>query len=273
VSAICPSCGASLPEGAGACAACGAPALAHGDTVVEPLPPHETGRVPVHFTSVQPRWFGVAPAAALLLLAGLSLFAAILLFAFGHWPIGLILVGLTLLLLGAFGEAAKRKPDTQFARRAFDAFRAARARAGVAVGSAAARTRAQRELARARQELMSLQHLRRAKVSELGEAVLTGDDAAATALKDEIGGLERLAAEKEAEMQAIANRTHEHIEQARMSVQRTMVEVPEDPDDPETEPAEPPPQYPPPDEGNPPDPVRIPEPYPPPEITTPEAGR
>jgi hypothetical protein len=271
VSAICPSCGASLPEDAGACSACGTPAPARGDTVAEQLPPDETGHVPIHFTSVQPRWFGIAPAAGLLVLAGISLLAAILLFVFGHWPVGLILVGLTLLLLAAFGEAAKRKPDSAFARRSFDAFRAARARAGVAVGSAAARTRAQRELAQVRHELLSLQHHRRAKVAELGEAALAGDEPAMAALKDEIGGLDELAAQKEAEMEAIATRTQEHIEQARMAVQPTMIELPEGPDDPETGPAEPPPQYPPPDEGNPPDPARIPEPYPPPEITTPES--
>jgi hypothetical protein len=259
----------SLPEDAGACAACGAPAPARGDTVAEQLPLDEASEA--HFTSVQPRWFGVAPAAALLLLAGAALVAAILLFVFGHWPVGLILVGLALLLLAAFGEAAKRKPDSAFARRSFDAFRAARARAGVAVGSAAARTRAQRELAQARHELLSLQHRRRAKVAELGEAALAGDEAAMTGLKDEIGGLDELAAEKEAEMDAIANRTQEHIQQARMSVQPTMIEAPEDPNDPETAPAEQPPQYPPPDEGNPPEPARIPEPYPPPEITTPES--
>jgi hypothetical protein len=225
----------------------------------------------VSFARVQPRWFGVAPAAGLLVLAGLSLLAAILLFAFGHWPVGLIVVGLAFLLLAGFGEAARRKPDSAVARRSFEAFRAARARAGVAVGSAAERTRAQRELNSIRHELFRLQQHRGDKVAELGEAALAGDEAALAGLKDEIGGFDRLAAEKEAEMDAIANRTQEHIDQARMSVQPTMIELPEGPDDPETGPSEPPPQYPPPDEGNPPDPARIPEPYPPPEITTPEA--
>jgi len=273
VSATCQGCGATLPEDAAACSACGASARGLGDTVAEQLPPEETGHVPVYLTSVEPRWFGVPPAAGLLVLAALSTVAAILLFAFGHWPMGLILVGLTFLLLAAFGEAARRKPDSPFARRSLEAFRAARARAGVAVDSAAARTRAQRELAQARHELFSLGQHRQAKVADLGEAALAGDDAAMVALKEEIGGLDELAAEKEAHMEAIATRAQEHIDEARMSVQQTMIEVPEGPDDPETGPAEPPPQYPPPDEGNPPDPARIPEPYPPPEITTPESTR
>ena len=48
MSAICPSCGASLPDGGGACAVCGAPAPDAGDTVVEPLPVEETRPTPVH---------------------------------------------------------------------------------------------------------------------------------------------------------------------------------------------------------------------------------
>jgi hypothetical protein len=229
--------------------------------------------VPVHVVRAEPRWFGVAPAAALLGLAALSLLAAILLFSFGHWPVGLILIGLTLLLLAAFGEAAKRKPDSELARRSLDGFRAARARAGVVVSSAAMRTRAQRELTRTRHELMSLQRLRATKVAELGQATLAEDAATVEGLKREIGELDALAAEKEAEMHGIAERTDEHIRRARLSVQETMIELPDEPDDPETGPAEPPPQYPPPDEGDPPEPARIPEPYPPPEITTPESRR
>ena len=274
MSAICPSCGASLPDGGGACAACGT-AAPDGNTVVEPLPVEETGPTPVHFTAVQPRWFGVAPVAALLGLAAAALVVAILLFVFGHWPVGLVLVGLALLFLAAFGEAAKRRrPESPLARRSFNAIRAARERAGFAVGSAAARTRSQRELSRVRHELLGVEQLRQAKVTELGVAVLAEDDDQSARLKEEIGGLDQLAVEKEAEMEAIVARTREGIESARVAVQQTqMLELPDDPNDPETGPAEPPPEYPPPDEGNPPDPARIPEPYPPPEITPPGSER
>jgi hypothetical protein len=247
-----------------------------GDTAVAPLPLEETGHVPVHVVRVEPHWFGIAPAAGLLGLAALALLASILLFVAGHWPLGLILVGFTLLLLAAFGEAAKRKPESELARRSLDTLRAVRARASVAVGSAALRTRAQRELTRARHELMSLQQLRGTKVAELGEAALADEADAVERLKREIGELDALAAETEAELHEIAERTDEHIRHARMSVQQTMIEPPGepgDPGDPETGPAEPPPGYPPPDEGNPPEPARIPEPYPPPEITTPESSR
>jgi hypothetical protein len=236
--------------------------------VVEPLPPTETGPVPVHFDTVTARWFGIAPAALLLALAVLGVVLAIVLFALGRWPGGLIAFGASLFLLAAFGEAAKRKPDSAIAARSIDVFRAARERAGVAVGSAAARTRAQRELARARHELLGLQQKRQTMLVDLGAATLADDGERVTALKGEIGELDRLATEKEAEMEAIQTRTREGIEAARLAVQKTMmVQIPgEEPD--EDEP--PAPEYPPPDEGDPPDPARIPEPYPPPEITPPE---
>ena len=300
MSAICPSCGASIPDDAGACAACGTPAPARGDTVIEQLPPSETGPVPVSFGVAQPRWFGVAPAEALLLLAAAAVIAAIAAFATGRWPLGLVLLGLALLLLAGFAEAAKRKAQSRLATAPLQVFRSARERAGVAVESAAARSRAGRELARVRHELFELQQQRRTKIAALGEAAYAADAAAAAGLKDEIGELDRLAVGKEAEMQAIAERARQGIQRARLTVQKTEMlepaakpplrgsgpgegargnrEVPParnlEPPQPAPEPAGPevpriPEPYPPPDEGTPPEPARIPEPYPPPDETTP----
>jgi hypothetical protein len=245
-----------------------------GETAIEPLPPDETGRLPVRFDRATVRWFGIAPAAALLLLAAAALGAAILLFALGDWPIGLVLVGAALLLLAAFGEAARRKPDAPFARRSFEAWRRARERAGVAVESAARRSRAQRELTALRHELLGIEERRRAKLVELGEAALSEDEEAVAGLRDEIGGLDGLAADKEAEMQATALHAREGIERARLSVQSTQMLEPAEPEkyppaEPEQYPPSEPEEYPPPDEGNPPEPARIPEQYPPPDEGTP----
>ena len=96
----------------------------------------------------------------LLVLSGLTALVGILLFALGRSPAGLIGLGLALPSLAAFAEAAKRKPDPRLARRPHGAFRATRERAGVAGGSAAAGTRARRELVRARHELLGLQRRR-----------------------------------------------------------------------------------------------------------------
>jgi hypothetical protein len=269
VSATCPSCGASFPEGAAACPSCGAPA--DGGTVVDP-PPSDSAPS-IQYDVVTTRWFGVAPATALLFLAAAAAVAAVVLFATGRWPVGLIVSGLVLLLLAAFGEFAKRKPDTTVASRSLGAFRSARERAGVAVETAAARSRAGRELSRARNELFGMQEERRGKVVAIGEAALADDAERVSILKAEIGELDRLAAEKEAEMVAISTRVRAGIAQARLSVQQTqMVELPGAPREPEADPPAPVPTYPPPDEGTPPEPARIPEPYPPDEITPPESA-
>jgi hypothetical protein len=258
----------SLPEGAGACSGCGAPVPARGGSTAESSPAG-----PIHYDAATTRWFGVAPASVLLALAAAAAIAALALFATGRWPLGLILVGVVFLLMAGFGEVARRKPDTPAASRSLGAIRAARERARVAVESAAARTRASRELARARNELFGIQQSRREKVVELGEAALADDSGRTSALKAEIGELDRLAAEKEVEMETIAVRAREGIARARLSVQETqMVELPGAPRDPDEDPPAPPPAYPPPDEGTPPEPARIPEPYPPDEITPPESA-
>ena len=62
-------------------------------------------------------------------------------------------------------------------------------------------------------------------------------------------------------MAAVAAQTREHVQDARLQAQPTMVEVPDQP--------ERSPEYPPPDEGTPPEPAVVPEPYPPPDEGTP----
>ena len=263
MSAICPTCGAAVLEGTGGCAACGA-------TAIEALPQGETGPVPVAYDRVTPRWFGVAPVALLLGLAAVAFGGAVALFATGHWPVALILLGLSLFLLAGFGEAAKRKPDSAFAKRAFEALRSAREWAGVGVESAARRTRAQREAMQLRREGVALRLQRSLKVIDLGEAALREDEPAVAVLRDEIRGLERLAAGKEAELEETLERARARNAAARLSVQSTqLLEPPELPHAPEQYPPDEPEQYPPPDEGDPPDPPRIPEQYPPPELTPP----
>ena len=70
------------------------------------VPPSETGPVPVSMQRSEPRWFGVAPPQLLLAVAAIAFVVAIVLFATGHWPFGLILLGVAALLLAAFLEAA-----------------------------------------------------------------------------------------------------------------------------------------------------------------------
>jgi hypothetical protein len=100
--------------------------------------------------------------------------------------------------------------------------------------------------------------VRRGLLLELGDAVYRGDDQAAESARGRIGELDRLAAQKREEMQAIMEATHRRVERGRLEVQRTEVaEVPQEPATPA------------PGEANPPEPARIPEPYPPPDEGTP----
>ena len=105
----CPNCGAGLPATARFCPACGVQVDA-GSTVQEQIPPNETGPVPVSLQRSEPHWFGVAPPQLLLSVAVVAFVFAIVLFATGHWPFGLILLGAAALLLAAFLEAARRRP-------------------------------------------------------------------------------------------------------------------------------------------------------------------
>ena len=97
----CPQCGAGVPPTARFCPDCGA---ALGDAR-----PPETS--PISYRQAEPRWFGVAPPQLLLATGLAGLVLAVVLFATGNWPYGLILLGVGALLLAAFLEAARRRPE------------------------------------------------------------------------------------------------------------------------------------------------------------------
>jgi zinc ribbon protein len=139
--ASCPTCGAKLPRASKYCPQCGRPTEA-GDTKVLDVPADETGQVPVSYDRAEPRYYGVTPATLALVLALLALVAAIVLFATGHWPFGLILIGVAVLFGLVYLEAARRKPGG-----------ALRARAGAAADSLATRGRVTRRVLALRREV------------------------------------------------------------------------------------------------------------------------
>jgi hypothetical protein len=264
--ASCSNCGTELPKTSRYCPQCGHPAPA-GETKEMELPPDETGRVPVEYGQVEPRYYGVTPTTLVLVLAGAALTLAVVLFALGHWPFGLIAVGVSVLLVLVFLEAARRKPDGAVARSTADALDGFRTRAGVAAGSLATRGRAARRLLALRRELQRMGPLRARLLFELGDAVYRGDDQGTERARGQLAELDRLAALREAEMEAVVAQTQERLERRRLEVQQTeMVELPEPPGQPgEASPGAPaviPEPYPPPDEGNPPEPAIMPEPGP-----------
>jgi hypothetical protein len=231
------------------------------------LPPEETGRVPVEYAQSEPRYYGITPTTLVLVLAGAALTVAVVLFALGHWPFGLIALGVSVLLVVVFIEAARRKPDGVVARSTADALDGFRARAGVTADSLATRGRAARRLLAVRRELQRMSVVRARLLFELGDAVYRGDDSKAKRAREQVLELDELAALREAEVQAVVAQTQERLERRRLEVQPTeMVELPEPPAQPgEGTPGGPaviPEPYPPPDEGNPPEPAIIPEPGP-----------
>ena len=231
------------------------------------LPPDETGSVPVQYERAEPRYYGITPTTLVLVLGGVALTLGVVLFALGHWPFGLIALGVSVLLVLIFLEAARRKPDGAVARSTAEALDGYRARAGVAAGSLATRGRAARRLLALRRELQRMGLLRERLLFELGAAVYRGDDQATERVRGQVRELDGLAALREGEMEAVVARTQERIERRRLEVQATeMVELPDQPPQPgESTPGGPaiiPEPYPPPDEGNPPEPAIMPEPGP-----------
>ena len=215
--------------------------MTEGATKVLDLPPDERGPVPVTHARAEPRYYGVTPTALAVGIAAVILVAAIVLFATGHWPVGLILLGVFVLLLVLSVETG-----------------AFRDRAGVAAESFATRGRVTTRTLSLRRELRKLSVLRGRLLFELGEAVYRGDEQATEAARGRLTDLDEAWRQKEAEMQTVIAQAHDRPTE--------MVEIPDEPAPPGQQdpggPAVIPEPYPPPDEGDPPQPAVIPEPGP-----------
>jgi hypothetical protein len=241
--------------------------------------------VPLSVSSVEPRLFGVTPPMAVLVLGVAALVVGGVLLATGRWQPGALALGAALVLLATFAGVARRKPDGIVARASAGALGTVRARAGYAVDALATRSRAGRELTRARRQLLDLGAERERGLRELGEAVYGNDRKGTKRLRAELAELDARIERKETEMATIASDARDRLERARLQVQSTeMVEIPEPPSpspSPTPEPPSPVPEpgpippvpepgpippvpepYPPPDEATPPEPARIPEPGP-----------
>jgi len=223
-----------------------------GSTVQAAVPANETGPVPVSLQRSEPHWFGVAPPHVLLAVAGITFVFAIVLFATGHWPYGLILLGAAALLLAAFLEAARRRPDSGVTRASVDA----RERARSSWETLRARQIATVEARRIQSALLLLESDRGRALQDLGAAAHGQDATAEGAVRERLAELDAHEAELRTRLEAALGEADERIRKARLPVQETMMVLP-------TEPS------PPPDEATPPQPAIIPEPYPPPDEATP----
>lgn len=212
------------------------------------LPGEEVGPVPVSISHAEPRWFGVTPPLALLLLAAVGLVVAIALFATGSWPYGLILLGATALLVAGFLEVARRRPDSRLTSHAATSAASAREHTAAAVERLLARSSAAAEAQRVRNAGAGLEADRRAAMLALGEAVHRDDEPAAQAARGRLAELDALELDLQDHLAERLASAEERIRRSKLSVQETMVRVPE--------------PYPPPDEGTPPTPAPVPEPSP-----------
>jgi hypothetical protein len=207
----------------------------------------------------EPRWLGL-PASVLLLCVGFAaLGAAIGLFASGAWPWGLVVLGLAVLLIGAYVELERRGPESPLARRSGLLLADTRSQAASASEVVRARVGVVVDRRRARTQLDVIESERRPAVMELGEAVWRGDASAEAQARAKLAELEGRRVVVEQELESRIGEAGERIRLARLPVDETVM----------VEPSEAAAPYPPPDEGNPPTPAPVPEPYPPPDEGTP----
>ena len=235
------------------------------------IPRHETHAAPVSVQHAEPRWFGVAPPQLVLALAAAAFAAAIVLFATGSWPYGLILLGVAALLVAVFLEAMRRRPPQQLGRTSYDA----KERAVSSWETLRARTAAAAEVRRIHSALVLLESERGSVYRELGAAVHRHDAPAEAEARRRLSELDSREAALRDELSRVEVDTGERIRRARLPVQETVMVLPTEPTPPPGEatppqPARVPEPYPPPDEGTPPTPAKVPEPSPdpPPERET-----
>ncbi len=217
----CQNCGAAVPPDARFCPSCGAQVDA-GSTVPAHVPVDETGPVPVSLQRSEPHWFGVAPPQLLLASAAVALVLALVLFALGHWPYGLILLGVGALLVAAFLEAARRHPDSTVTRKSADAREHARSSwqtlQARQVAAAAAR--------RIRSALLVLDSDRRTALQELGVAAHARDATAEAAARARLEELDARETALHAELAETLGTADERIRRARLPVQETAIVPP-----------------------------------------------
>jgi hypothetical protein len=207
----CTNCGVELPPSARFCPACGA----HVDA----------GPVPTSLQRSEPHWFGVAPPHLLLAIAAIAFVVALIFFATGRWPYGLILLGVATLLLAGFLEAARRRPDSSVTRASVDA----RERARSSWETLRARQTAAAEARRIRTALLLLESERRSALQELGAAAYTQDSTAEAPVRARLAELDAHETQLRAELDEALGEADERIRKARLPVQETVLVPPAEP--------------------------------------------
>jgi hypothetical protein len=195
-------------------------------TLRVPLPPDETGPVPVSRVHAQTRWFGVPPPLVLLGLTTGSFAASIALLGTGGWAAGLILLGASALLASAFLEVARRRPDSALTRASVNAADGARSRAKTSFELLRARSRAVAETQLERAERAVIESERRAVRLRLAEAVQSEDEVEADALRRRLAQLDHAEETLRAVLRQRLAQSDERIRRVRLAGARTTVVSP-----------------------------------------------
>lgn len=226
----CPHCGHAAPDGSRFCPECGRALGTAGDTAIQP----PAARL----------W----PPDPFIVITGALVIGAIVLLVAGVWAWGVVA-----LLAAAVVFLATRAEERRVAKYALAGLAA---RFSARRDSLTARSRGQIDLFRARRERAELEGERTRALQRFGHAVFyedeTGIDSARAAVQEVV---DKITA-KEADIQALIDRTEERVQRAQAGVRPTeRLESP-------PEPARVPEPWPPPDEGDPPEPAVVPEPSP-----------
>lgn len=226
----CPHCGHAAPDGSRFCPECGRPLGVEAETAIQP--------------PAAQLW----PPDPFIVITGALVIGAVVLLVAGVWAWGVVA-----LLAAAVVFLATRAEERRAAKYALARLGA---RFSASRDSIAARSRGQIDLFRARRDRADLEGERTRALQRLGHAVFyedeTGIETERTAVQEVV---DKIAA-KEAEIQALIDRTEERVQRAQAGVRPTeRLESP-------PEPARVPEPWPPPDEGDPPEPAVVPEPSP-----------
>jgi hypothetical protein len=226
----CSHCGSNVPEGSRYCPECGRQLGPSPETLVRP--PSRRHWLPDPY----------------LVISGALGIGAIVLLATRVWAWGLVaLLGAAVVFL------ATRAEERRVARLALGGLTA---RFSAGREAFTARSRGQIDLFRARRERAELESERVRALQWLGQAVFYEDEAGMEGARAAVQTVVDKIGAKEAEIQALIERTEQQVQRAQAGVRQTeKMEAP-------PEPARIPEPWPPPDEGDPPEPAQVPEPSP-----------
>jgi hypothetical protein len=177
----------------------------------------------IQLQRVPPRLFGRIPPRGLLGAGGVSLLAAIALFATAEWGVASLLLVLGLVLLGLYLVAARHLPPSPAGRRAVGGVWRARDELRFAGSSVRAWTDAGGQVLKQQRELRRLAHERDGVQHALGGAVHRGDEQATSELRARMQELEEkmsLCAER---ILAARRGAEERVSKARIPLSSTEI--------------------------------------------------